>query len=132
MRLLRRQFLKLSCFLSFLAFTGFTNNYRTEADDLFQCDILLPSALNDGTTYWYNVNGDYESENTRTVADADNEDGVTGIGVFDSKTVTNSETVFIITPPVPTAAQVVDDIWIRVGLNKDAPMMFSNIELVSV
>ncbi len=25
MRLLRRQFLKLSCFLSFLAFTGFTN-----------------------------------------------------------------------------------------------------------
>ena len=88
--------------------------------------------MNDGTTYWYNVNGDYESENTRTVADADNEDGVTGLGVFDSKTVTNSETVFIITPPVPTAAQVVDDIWIRVGLNKDAPMMFSNIELVSV
>ena len=114
------------------AFTGFTNNYRTEADDLFQCDILLPSALNDGATYWFNVNGDYESENTRTVADPDSEDSVTGLGVFDSKTVTSSETVFIITPPVPTAAQVVDDIWIRVGLNKDAPMMFSNIELVSV
>jgi hypothetical protein len=114
------------------AFTGFTNNFRTEGDDLFQCDILLPSALNDGTTYWFNVNGDYESENTRAVADPDNEDSVTGLGIFDSKTVTNSETVFIITPPVPTAAQVVDDIWIRVGLNKDAVMMFSNIELVTV
>ena len=42
---------------------GFTDNGRTESVD-FQCNILLPSVLNDGTPYWYDVNGDYESENT--------------------------------------------------------------------
>ena len=108
---------------------GFTDNGRTESVD-FQCNILLPSVLNDGTPYWYDVNGDYESENTR--ATGDDYDGVTGLGIFDSKIVEANSATFVVTPPVPNSNQVVSDIWIRVGLRKNASIKFTNIELVTV
>ena len=111
------------------SFINFTDNGRTESVD-FQCNILLPSVLNDGTPYWYDVNGDYESENTR--ATGDDYDGVTGLGIFDSKIVEANSTTFVVTPPVPNSNQVVSDIWIRVGLRKNAAIRFTNIELVTV
>ena len=44
------------------------------------------------------MNGDYESENTR--ATGDDYDGVTGLGIFDSKIVEVIQQL-VVTPPVP-------------------------------
>ena len=99
----------------------------------FECNILLPSMLSgqEGTLFWYNVNENYQSETGKDTGTGVN--GVTGLGVFDSKTRTTTYTTYKITPPVPaTSSQVPSDIWIRIGLNKGAnAIQISNIEFVS-
>lgn len=100
----------------------------------FECNILLPSMLSgqEGTLFWYNVNENYQSETGKDTGTGAN--GVTGLGVFDSKTQTSTYTTFKITPPVPsTSSQVPSDIWIRIGLDKGAnAIQISNIQFVSV
>ena len=99
----------------------------------FECNILLPSMLSgqEGTLFWYNVNENYQSETGKDTGTGAN--GVTGLGVFDSKTRTTTYTTYKITPPVPaTSSQVPSDIWIRIGLNKGAnAIQISNIQFVS-
>ena len=107
----------------------FTVGSGKESQD-FECNILLSSTLNGGTPYWYNVNKDYESENTKSAGTGAN--GVTGLGIFDSKTRTTGYTIFKVTPPVPTTGQAVSDMWIRVGFGHGATIKISNIELVTV
>ena len=81
--------------------SSFTNNSNVEDNTKFQCNIRLPSTRNNGDMYWYNVNAAFESENSR--ATGRGSDGVTNLGIFDSKSRTSSYTDFIVTPPVPTA-----------------------------
>ena len=85
----------------------------------------------EGTLFWYNVNENYQSETGKDTWTGAN--GVTGLGVFDSKTRTTTYTTYKITPPVPaTSSQVPSDIWIRIGLNKGAnAIQISNIQFVS-
>ena len=70
--------------------------------------------------------------NQRIQTTGDDYDGVTGLGIFDSKIVEANSATFVVTPPVPNSNQVVSDIWIRVGLRKNASIKFTNIELVTV
>ena len=99
----------------------------------FECNILLPSMLSgqEGTLFWYNVNENYQSESGKDTGTGAT--GVTGLGVFDSKTRTTTYTTYKITPPVPaTSSQVPTDIWIRIGLDKGAnAIQISNIQFVS-
>ncbi len=99
----------------------------------FECNILLPSMLSgqEGTLFWYNVNENYQSESGKDTGTGAG--GVTGLGVFDSKTRTTTYTTYKITPPVPAInSQVPADIWIRVGLDKGAnAIQISNIQFVS-
>ena len=99
----------------------------------FECNILLPSMLSgqEGTLFWYNVNENYQSESGKDTGTGAT--GVTGLGVFDSKTRTTTYTTYKITPPVPAInSQVPADIWIRIGLDKGAnAIQISNIQFVS-
>ena len=107
---------------------AFTTGSGVESD--FELNLLLPSMINSGTPYWFNGNEYYQSESTRNTGTGS--DGVTGLGIFDSKTRLNSYTTFKVTPPVPqTTAQQVNDIWIRVGFKANKNINISNIELVS-
>tara|TARA_B100000575_G_scaffold191104_1_gene154191 strand:- start:3736 stop:22587 length:18852 start_codon:yes stop_codon:yes gene_type:complete len=107
---------------------AFTSGSGVESD--FELNLLLPSMINSGTPYWFNGNEYYQSEATRNTGTGS--DGVTGLGIFDSKTRLNSYTTFKVTPPVPqTTAQQVNDIWIRVGFKANKNINISNIELVS-
>jgi len=99
----------------------------------FECNILLPSMLSgqEGTLFWYNVNENYQAESGKDTGTGVG--GVTGLGVFDSKTRTTTYTTYKITPPVPaTISQVSSDIWIRIGLDKGTnAIQISNIQFVS-
>ena len=107
---------------------AFSTGSGVESD--FELNLLLPSMINGGTPYWFNGNEYYQSESTRNTGTGS--DGVTGLGIFDSKTRLNSYTTFKVTPPVPqTTAQQVNDIWIRVGFKASKNINISNIELVS-
>ena len=107
---------------------AFTSGSGVESD--FELNLLLPSMINNATPYWFNGNSYYQSESSKNTGTGS--DGVTGLGIFDSKTRLNSYTTFKVTPPVPqTAAQQVNDIWIRVGFKANKNINISNIELVS-
>jgi len=107
---------------------AFSTGSGVESD--FELNLLLPSMINGGTPYWFNGNEYYQSEATKNTGTGS--DGVTGLGIFDSKTRLNSYTTFKVTPPVPqTTAQQVNDIWIRVGFKANKSINISNIELVS-
>jgi hypothetical protein len=107
---------------------AFATGSGVETD--FELNLLLPSMINGGTPYWFNGNDYYQSEATKNTGTGS--DGVTGLGIFDSKTRLNSYTTFKVTPPVPqTTAQQVNDIWIRVGFKANKDINISNIELVS-
>jgi hypothetical protein len=107
---------------------AFSTGSGVESD--FELNLLLPSMINGGTPYWFNGNEYYQSESTKNTGTGS--DGVTGLGIFDSKTRLNSYTTFKVTPPVPqTTAQQVNDIWIRVGFKASKSINISNIELVS-
>ena len=107
---------------------AFSSGSGVESD--FELNLLLPSMINGGTPYWFNGNEYYQSESTRNTGTGSG--GVTGLGIFDSKTRLNSYTTFKVTPPVPqTTAQQVNDIWIRVGFKASKNINVSNIELVS-
>jgi len=107
---------------------AFSTGSGVESD--FELNLLLPSMINGGTPYWFNGNEYYQSESTRNTGTGS--DGVTGLGIFDSKTRLNSYTTFKVTPPVPQqVSQQVNDIWIRVGFKASKNINISNIELVS-
>ena len=97
----------------------------------FKCNILLPSVHNSGDLYWYDINKDFESETSKLQGNVDG--GVTGMGIFDSKTRTSTYTSFKVRPPVVTdSSQITSDIWIRIGLERDTSIKISNIELINV
>jgi hypothetical protein len=107
---------------------AFTTGSGIESD--FELNLLLPSMINSATPYWFNGNSYYQSESSKNTGTGT--DGVTGLGIFDSKTRLNSYTTFKVTPPVPqTSGQQVNDIWIRVGFKANKNINISNIELVS-
>ena len=92
----------------------------------FELNLLLPSMINGGTPYWFNGNEYYQSESTRNTGTGS--DGVTGLGIFDSKTRLNSYTTFKVMQPVPqTSGQQVNDIWIRVGFKASKNINITNI-----
>ena len=107
---------------------AFTTGSGIESD--FELNLLLPSMINSATPYWFNGNSYYQSESSRNTGTG--ADGVTGLGIFDSKTRLNSYTTFKVTPPVPqTSGQQVNDIWIRVGFKASKSINISNVELVT-
>ena len=98
--------------------TQFENtNYQQENG--FKCYISLPSKTNNGNIFWYDINKPYEQETTGDV---------TGFGVFQDK----GNTIFNIVIPVITLnSQISTDIYIMLGLEKDAQINITNIELIS-
>ena len=104
--------------------TQFENtNYQQENG--FKCYISLPSKTNNGNIFWYDINKPYEQETTGDV---------TGFGVFQDKGIDpqDGNTIFNIVIPVITLnSQISTDIYIMLGLEKDAQINITNIELIS-
>ena len=110
---------------------AFTNNpYPEPSNSGFKFEILLPSQINHGDPYWFNANKNYEDE--ENYIPGLNPAGVTGIGIFESKNIlSNTETIFTLRPPRLNNPNVTPAFYIRIGLIKDSPISFSNIEIMS-
>ena len=110
---------------------NFTDNpYPELTSSGFKFDIRLPSQINNGDYYWYNANKNYEDE--ENYMSGSSSTGVTGIGVFESKNViSDTETIFKLRPPRLNNPNVSPAFYIRIGLIKDSPISFSNIEIMS-
>ena len=110
---------------------GFTTHpFPEPSSSGFKFEILLPSQINHGDHFWFNANKNYEDE--ENYMPGINQAGVTGIGIFESKEhINNTETIFKLRPPRLNNPNVTPVFHIRIGLIKDSPVSFSNIEIMS-